>query len=417
MEILSNTNGNWKRKAARFLISQNVSLFGTSLVQYAIMWYVTLYTGSGFMMTLSIIFGFLPTFFLSPFAGVWADRFDRKKLIIYADSGIALATAVMVVFFMMGYESVWLMFVISAIRAFGSSVQQPAVNAFIPQFTPEDQLMRVNGINGSIQSFMMLISPMVSGALMTLAPIETIFMIDVVTAIFAILILAPLKVEQAQKQIKQQGEKIDYFADLKQGIDYIRTHAYLKRFYVFIGVFHFLITPVAMLSPLQVTRNYGGVIWRLTAIEIAFSSGMLIGGLIISAWGGFKNRIHTMTLSTMITGLLILALGTQINFYVYLFIMFSAGITIPLFSTPSTVLLQENVDNIYLGRVFSVMSMIYSVTMPIGMLLFGPLADAIAIEWLLLVTGALVFVQGFFLIGSKVLVAAGEKRKELPSEV
>lgn len=417
MEILSNTNGNWKRKAARFLISQNVLLFGTSLVQYAIMWYVTLYTGSGFMMTLSIIFGFLPTFFLSPFAGVWADRFDRKKLIIYADSGIALATAVMVVFFMMGYESVWLMFVISAIRAFGSSVQQPAVNAFIPQFTPEDQLMRVNGINGSIQSFMMLISPMVSGALMTLAPIETIFMIDVVTAIFAILILAPLKVEQAQKQIKQQGEKIDYFADLKQGIDYIRTHAYLKRFYVFIGVFHFLITPVAMLSPLQVTRNYGGVIWRLTAIEIAFSSGMLIGGLIISAWGGFKNRIHTMTLSTMITGLLILALGTQINFYVYLFIMFSAGITIPLFSTPSTVLLQENVDNIYLGRVFSVMSMIYSVTMPIGMLLFGPLADAIAIEWLLLVTGALVFVQGFFLIGSKVLVAAGEKRKELPSEV
>ncbi|OJV63117.1 MAG: MFS transporter [Clostridiales bacterium 38-18] len=417
MENLSNANGNWKRKAARFLISQNVSLFGTSLVQYAIMWYVTLYTGSGFMMTLSIIFGFLPTFFLSPFAGVWADRFDRKKLIIYADGGIALATAVMVVFFLMGYESVWLMFVISAIRAFGSSVQQPAVNAFIPQFTPEDQLMRVNGINGSIQSFMMLISPMVSGVLMTLAPIETIFMIDVVTAIFAILIIAPLKVEQAQKQIQQQGEKIDYFADLKQGIDYIRNHAYLKRFYVFIGVFHFLITPVAMLSPLQVTRNYGGVIWRLTAIEIAFSSGMLIGGLLISAWGGFKNRIHTMTLSTMTTGLLILVLGTQINFYVYLFIMFSAGITIPLFSTPSTVLLQENVDNVYLGRVFSVMSMIYSVTMPIGMLLFGPLADAIAIEWLLLVTGALVFIQGFFLIGSKVLVTAGEKRKEFPSEV
>lgn len=114
---------NWKRNTTRFLLGQTISLFGSSLVQYAIMWYITLNTQSGVMMTISIISGFLPTFFLSPFAGVWADRFNRKFLIVGADSMIAFATLILAILFLLGYDAIWLLFVMSAIRAVGSGIQ------------------------------------------------------------------------------------------------------------------------------------------------------------------------------------------------------------------------------------------------------------------------------------------------------
>ena len=108
----------WKKKTLLFMTSQAFSLFGSSLVSYAILWRITLDTQSGFMMTLYLLFGFLPTFFLSPFAGVWADRYDRKRLIMLADGLIAAATLVLAIFFLAGYQDLWLLFVIPLIRAF-----------------------------------------------------------------------------------------------------------------------------------------------------------------------------------------------------------------------------------------------------------------------------------------------------------
>ncbi|HEX2980121.1 MAG TPA: MFS transporter, partial [Anaerolineaceae bacterium] len=173
---------NWKKNTVLFLTSQTISLFGSFLVQYAITWHITLETQSGVMMTLSIISGFLPTFFLSPFAGVWADRYNRKLLIILSDSLIAVSTLVLAVLFLMGYDSIWLLFAASAVRAVGAGIQSPAVSAFLPGLVPEDQLTRVNGINSSIQALVTLVSPMASGALLAMATIEAIFFIDVVTA-------------------------------------------------------------------------------------------------------------------------------------------------------------------------------------------------------------------------------------------
>jgi MFS family permease len=173
---------NWKKNITLFLISQGISLFGSMLVQYAIMWYIVLQTESGIMMTIYIAAGLLPTFFLSPFGGVWADRFDRKLLIILADSGIAAATLILAILFLTGYKEIWLLFAAAGIRAAGTGIHVPAVGAFIPQIVPGEKLTRVNGIAGSIQSIIMLISPMVSAALLTFASIELIFFIDVVTA-------------------------------------------------------------------------------------------------------------------------------------------------------------------------------------------------------------------------------------------
>ena len=397
---------NWKKQTAMFLISQTISLFGTSLVQYAILWHVTLNTQSGLMMMILIICGFLPTFFLSPFAGVWADRFDRKKLIIISDAMIALTTLILAILFIMGYDALWLLFVMSAFRAVGTAVQTPAVGAFIPQFVPEDKLMKVNGINGSFQSMAALISPMASGALLTVASLEAIFMVDVVTAIVAILALFILQVPVHAKALEQH--KLDYFVDLKEGMRYIKNHDYIRKFFTFCALFFFLVSPLAFLSPLQVARSFGSDVWRLTAIEITFSIGMMIGGLIMATWGGFRNRVHTITFATVSTGVCTLAMGMVPLFWIYLFFMGLSGVVLPLFTTPSTVLLQEKVEEAFLGRVFGVYGMISSSMMPFGMLVFGPIADVIAIEWLFIGTGLLMFFQGFLLLGSKTLIEAGK---------
>jgi MFS transporter, DHA3 family, macrolide efflux protein len=407
METPKHEMNHWKRNTILFLGSQTISLFGSALVQYAIMWYITLNTQSGVMMTISIICGFVPTFFLSPFAGVWADRYNRKMLIILSDSLIAISTLILAILFFMGYEALWLLFLMSAIRAIGTGIQGPAVGAILPQLVPEDKLTKVNGTNGSIQALIMLVAPMVSAALLTMATMEAIFFIDVITAAIAVFILLiflkiPVHAKAAEKQTTS------YLTDLKQGFAYIQNHAFVKKFFVFFAFFFVLAAPVAFLTPLQVTRSFGDDVWRLTAIEITFSVGMMLGGGFMASWGGFKNKIHTMTLAALIMGACTFALGIVPNFWVYIVFMGIVGIAMPIFNTPSTVLLQEKVEGDYLGRVFGVLGMISTSMMPLGMLIFGPIADIIDIEWLLIGTGILMFIQGFFLVGSKVLLKAGE---------
>lgn len=400
-------NKNWKKDIILFLSSQTFSLFGSMLVQYAITWYITLKTQSGVMMTIAIICGFVPTFFISPFAGVWADRYNRKLLIMLSDSLIAIATLVLAILFFMGYESIWLLFAASAIRSIGSGIQTPAIGAILPALVPEDKLTKVNGVNSSIQSLVMLVSPMLSGALLSFATIEAIFFIDVVTAAVAVVILLLfLNVPVHAKALEAQ--KINYFSDMQEGIAYIKNHGFIRAIFIFCGFFFILVAPLAFLTPLQVTRSFGDDVWRLTAIEMTFSTGMMLGGIVIASWGGFQNKVHTMGLSTLVTSICTVVLGIVPVFWIYLFFMGLVGFVMPMFNTPFTVLLQQKVEQDFMGRVFGVLNMISSSVMPMAMLIYGPIADVVKIEWLLVGTGLLMLVESFFLMGSKVLVDAGK---------
>lgn len=398
---------NWKRNVILFLTGQTISLFGSMLVQYAITWYITLKTQSGTMMTISIICGFLPAFFVAPFAGVWADRYNRKTLIILSDSLTAIATLALAILFFMGYNSIWLLFAASSIRALGSGVQTPAIGAFLPQLVPEDKLIRVNGVNSSIQSLVMLVSPMLSGALLSMATIETIFFIDVITAAIAVAILLLfLHVPAHARALAKQ--KISYFEDMSEGVRYIRNHGFVKTIFLFCAIYFILVTPLAFLTPLQVSRSFGSDVWRLTAIEVTYSAGMMAGGVVIASWGGFKNKVHTMVVSNFVIALCTFALGITPVFWIYLLFMALVGVALPVFNTPFTVLLQQKVEQDYLGRVFGVLSMISSSIMPLSMLVYGPVADFIRIEWLLIVTGLLMLVQTFMMLRNRVLIEAGK---------
>lgn len=404
---------NWKKNISLFLGSQTISLFGSMLVQYAILWHITLATESGVMMTISIICGFLPTFFLSPFAGVWADRYNRKMLIALADAGIAAATLVLVLLFRAGYEALWLLFAISAVRAAGAGIQTPAVSALLPGIVPADRLTAVNGVFGSLQAFMTLVAPIASAALLSFASIEIIFLIDIITATVAIAILLGLVRVPARRR-EPSGEPYGYLGDLRAGLRYIRNHAFLKQYFAFFALVFLLMAPAAFLTPLQVARTFGGDYWRLTAIEIVFSIGMMAGGALIASWSGFRNRAHTLMLACAVFGLCTVGLGVvTFSFGVYLAVMGLAGITAPLFNTPAQVILQEKVDDAYMGRVFGVFSMISTSMLPIGMLVFGPAADAVPVEWLLVASGSLFCLLALWLSGSKALREAG---KPVPAE-
>jgi len=393
---------------ALFLTSQFISLFGSSLVGFAIFWYITLKTESGLMMTLYILCGFLPTFLVSPFAGVWADRFHRKLLIWSADAVIALVTLILALVFLAGYEAVWLLFLISAIRALGTGVQTPAVSAILPQMVPKEHLVKVNGINSSMQAAISFVAPIVSAALLTWSAIEIILFIDVATASVAVLVLLTmLKIPKHQKAEDNRTES--YFGNFAEGLRYIRKHGYLKIYFLFNAAFLFCSAPAAFLTPLQVVRSFGEEVWRLTAIEIAFSSGMMAGGAVMAAWGGFSNRVRTMAFAGLFLGGCTLGLGVVPNFWIYLLVMAICGVALPMFNTPATVLLQEKVEEHYLGRIFGVFSMISTSMMPLGMLLFGPVADLVPIEWLLVTTGVLIMALSLWMGNNRTLLEAGER--------
>ncbi|WP_371916541.1 MFS transporter [Paenibacillus odorifer] len=388
-------NDHWKRKITLFLTAQTISLFGSSLVQYAIIWYITLTTTSGVMMTISTVCGFLPQMAISLFAGVWIDRYNRKKMIMLADGMIAIATLILAVMFLMGYNNIWLLYLILLIRAAGTGIQVPAVNALIPQIVPKDQLMKVNGVNSSISSLMMFLAPAAGGVILSISTIETAFFIDVMTAIIGIgmmciiVIPAHAKVEDGQKSNVQ---------DIKEGFKYLKDHAFIKQLLIYLFVVMILISPAAFLTPLMVSRSFGPEVWRLTASEMTFSAGALVGGVLIASWGGFKSRMHTNILACAFYGLLMVGLGVAPMFAVYLLFNLLIGITMPCFNAPLTVLLQQNVDPDMQGRVFSLVQVTNSCALPLGMVLFGPLADRVQVETILLLAGIAVIMCALYAV-------------------
>jgi len=360
-------------------------MFGSSLVRYAIVWYVARETKSGLMFSLITLSGFLPNVLISVFAGVWADRYSRKSIIILADAGIALVTLVLF-FIIRSSDSFFIpLLVISAVRSVGSGIQSPAVTAIIPQIVPQEKLMRVGGINSSIMSIVNLAAPAVAGAILSMGAIEHILLIDVATAAAGIGVFAFVSVPKLKKALERQ--KGGYLTDLKLGIRYGFKDPFVRSTLIVITVFAFLISPPALMNVLFVTRVFGDNYFYLTLNEIAFFIGATAGGLLLSAWGGFKNRIKTMVVGGLAAAVMTVAMVITDIFWIYLAVMFITGIAVPFTESPLMVLVQEKVEQGMQGRVFSIMNMAMTLIMPLGMALFGPLADAVPIQWLMVGSG------------------------------
>ncbi len=405
----------WLRKTVLFLGGQTVSLFGSMLVQYAVFWYLTITYQSGVIMMLAAVFGFLPQAVVSIFGGVWADRHNRKYLIMGADAAIALSTLALALIMMTGYDAVWLIFLTLAIRSAGAGIQMPAVSALIPQIVPTRNLIRVNGINGSIQSAMALLAPAAAGGIYawsaattggTAASLIPIFFIDVVTAVVGIGILALIAVPTIRRAADAET---GYFADLVDGVRYIVHHAFVRWLLVVFAIVFLLMVAPSNLTPLMLVRSFPAGetqdVVNLAILEVAFSVGMMLGGILVASFFAKRSRIGLIIVSSLVFGLLSICLGLSPHVWVFFGFMFLTGLAVPFFSTPSMTLLQETVEPERQGRVFGFVGIVMAVAMPIGMLAFGPLADVVSIEVLLVAAGILTFAA----IGAAVWLPAGRR--------
>ena len=399
---MNQTQNNWKRKTVLFLASQCITLFGSMIVQMSIIWYVTLKTSSGGWVAAFTICSYLPQFLISFFAGVWADRYNRKKLIVLADGVITIATLIMfLVMPMISSDFVLLsaLLVISIVRSIGAGIQTPAVNAVIPQLVPAEYLMKYNGMNATIQSIVQFIAPAVAGTVLSIGTFRSTLFIDIVTALIGIGLLSCILLPKQEVA----NDNISVFSEIKAGIHYSFSDKMIGKILIVYGLFILLSVPAGFMSALLVSRVYGDVYWYLTAVELVGFAGMALGGVLMGMWGGFKSRFKTFAFGLLILSIMTIGMGITPYFVLYLAMMFVYSIALTIIQTATTTIIQENAQESMIGRVFGLMGAMYSGFLPVGMAVFGPLADVLPLQWVMVGSGiALVLVTVYLQVKSKV---------------
>ena len=376
----------WQKRILLFLTSQCITLFGSTLVQMAIVWYATMQTASGVWVAAFTVGSYLPQFLISFIGGVWADRYHRKKLIIGADMLIAFATFIMVLAIPhISSEPALLggLLVMSVVRSFGAGIQTPAVNAVIPQLVPAQQLMRYNGINATMQSVVNFAAPAAAGAVFAVSTLRTTLMIDIVTAIMGTGLLSCLVLPKQDTSFEKSG----VLSDMKIGVRYAFSDRGIGKLLIIYGLFTFFCVPAGYLAGLLVRRIFGDTYWYLTAVEVVGFAGMMAGGVAMSTWGGFRSRGKTLAAGLLAFGSFAIGMGFSKNFILYLGLMAFYGVALTMVQTAITTMLQERTDTSMQGRVFGLLGTMYAGFLPLGMAVFGPLADILPLQWIMIGSG------------------------------
>ena len=376
----------WQKRILLFLTSQCITLFGSTLVQMAIVWYATMQTASGVWVAAFTVGSYLPQFLISFIGGVWADRYHRKKLIIGADMLIAFATFIMVLAIPhISSEPALLggLLVMSVVRSFGAGIQTPAVNAVIPQLVPAQQLMRYNGINATMQSVVNFAAPAAAGAVFAVSTLRTTLMIDIVTAVLGTGLLSCLVLPKQDTSFEKSG----VLSDMKIGVRYAFSDRGIGKLLIIYGLFTFFCVPAGYLAGLLVRRVFGDTYWYLTAVEVVGFAGMMAGGVAMSTWGGFRSRGKTLAVGLLAFGSFAIGMGFSKNFILYLGLMAFYGVALTMVQTAITTMLQERTDTSMQGRVFGLLGTMYAGFLPLGMAVFGPLADILPLQWIMIGSG------------------------------
>ena len=373
-----------------FMVSQNLSLFGSSVVGFSIIWYITIETSSGIWLMLATLANMVPHLVISLYSGVWADRYRKKYLIMLSDGFIALVTLILFVLFRLGYQHLELLLVVSVIRSLGSGVQGPSVSAILPQLVPHEHLTRIQGVNQSISAVLYMLAPAMGGMLLGLMDLSWTFLLDVLTATIALVIFIFIKVDS----IKRAKKDVPVVTAMFEGLRYTFANPVLRTLIIYYSFAFFLLTPAAILTPLLVERSFGPEVWRLTVNEVSWTVGNLIGGILVSLRGHFNDKVKAIAISLVALGIGFALLGMAPFFSLYLLIMTLVGIFMPILTTAETVMIQKITPSNKMGRVFSIVQVLSGSTIPLGMLVYGPLADIVSIESLLIVSGVLMALVG-----------------------
>jgi DHA3 family macrolide efflux protein-like MFS transporter len=331
---------------------------------------------------------------------------------IVADGIIALVSLLLALLFWSGRIQVWHIFLVKVIRAFGSAFHWPAFTASTSLMVPKEHLSRVAGLNQALFGVMNIVTPPAAAFLLSLLPIYGILGIDVATALLAILPLLLLPIPQPQDHHPQ---KEPYFAQLRAGFAYVWR--WRGALYLLLGAaaLNAVLSPASSLLPLLVAKHFGKGALELGLLESAFGVGMITGGILLSAWGGFKRKIHT-TLTGMIgMGMGVIALGMLPPgwFYGAVLAMGFIGVANPVTNGPLMAILQSTVTPEMQGRVFSLMGSIATGASPLGLALAGPLSDLLGIQFWFFLGGLGLLLMGFsgFFIPALLRIEEGPKTR------
>ena len=241
----------------------------------------------------------------------------------------------------------------------------------------------LSGYDATMQSIIRFAAPAAAGVILTIGTLRSTLSIDILTAVLGIGLLSCIFISYERKE----KEEAPVLTDLKTGISYAFSDKLIGRLLIIYGLFVFLCVPAGYLAGLLVSRVYGDTYGYLTLVELVGFAGMMVGGLLMSTWGGFKNRKATLLLGLAIFGIMAILMGMSTNFIFYLALMTIYGVALTTVQTTITTLLQEKTDIAMQGRVFGLLGSMYSGCMPIGMAIFGPLADVIPLQWIMIASG------------------------------
>lgn len=376
-------NGNWARRFFTIWTGQALSLFGSALVQFALIWWLTQESGSATVLSIAVLVGMLPQIVVGPFAGALVDRWNRRIIMICADALIAVFSLGLAYLFATGRVEIWHIYVVMAIRSLGGAFHFPAMSASTPLMVPGEHLTRVNGLNQALQGVNSLIAPPVGALLVSVLPTHGILLIDVGTALLAIIPLFFFSIPQPAPHDERQAEtKPGLLNDVRNGLAYIRSIPGFTTI-IFMALFlNFLLVPTTALLPLLVTRHFEKGAIELGLLESALGVGMIIGGILLSVWGGFRKKIVTSLFGIIGLGTGVMLMGIA---PAHLFLLAVAGnallgLMAPVANGPIFALLQTIVRADMQGRVTSLLTSGATAISPLGLLIAGPFADWLGIR-------------------------------------
>lgn len=386
----------WQQHYFTLWGGQAISLISSACLQMAIIFYLTARTESALVLSLASMAGFLPYAILGPFIGVFVDRYDRKLIMIGADFFIAGVSLVMLYYAQREHLSIPLVLIVLMLRSLGTALHSPAINAVTPLIVPADELTRYAGYSQSLTSVSLILSPALAAFLYGRYGLNWIILLDVLGAIIATVtvIMVPLPKTPA---VTQNSES-HVFGEMVAGFRLLRSHRDLFTLLVISAAYAMIYMPINALFPLMSTNHFAGDEGHISATEIAFALGMLVGGLLLGRLAAYQNKLRLIVMSFGIMGISLIISGFLPTDAFYLFVGFCVmmGISAPFFSGVQTAIYQERIQAEYLGRVFSLMGSVMSLAMPIGLMLSGVFADQVGVATWFTISGLLVIILAIY---------------------
>ncbi len=398
--------------APRFFViwtGQALSMLGSALVQFALVWWLTSSTGSATVLSVATLIALLPQILVSPFVGPLVDRLDRRRIMILADLGVAAATAVLMLIFLYGRVQLWHIYVAMAARSLGQAFHSPAMISSTSLLVPDEHLTRISGLNQTLHGLINIIAPPVGAILISTLPMQGVLAIDLVTALLAVspLFFISIPSPSADKGGSRKGSALSsYVADLKAGLNYVFAWKGLFALILLAMMLNFLLAPAGSLMPIFVTKVFGRGAIDLAAVETAIGAGVILGGLILSAWGGFKRKILTslVGVSGMGLGVLIVGITPADLFALTIAASFITGVTQVFANGSLSAILMSTVRRDMQGRVFSLLSAGAAAMMPLSLMIAGPLSDRFGIRTWYIGGGIVCIAVSLLSIGLKPLM-------------